>query len=175
MEVGMSFEGSGPRAVVQKDEISVEALLRSHFDDVYRWAGRLLGPGALGPELEAVSSRVFVAAHGQLPSLGKDRNLGPWLRRLTARTVLSYTRSFARELRFGRTLRSRSDVDPELARTWKGLLTLSPEQRVVYLLHEVEGLSGSDIGDALDLSAEAVWKQLYQARKHLVHALGRME
>jgi RNA polymerase sigma-70 factor (ECF subfamily) len=171
VEVGISCGPSTAQAAARGVEVTVEALLRTHFDDVYRWVGRMLGPGALAPEIEAVAESVFLAAHKRLLDLRPgEQNILSWLRRLSSRVVLVRARSFRHHRRWVRTLRSRTDADPELVRAWKGLLQISAERRLVYLLHEVEGLSGADISAALDIPTEEVFKKLYRARTQLVRA-----
>ncbi len=52
-------------------------------------------------------------------------------------------------------------------------MKIRAEKRIVYLLFEVEGLSGKEIGDILDLNEATVRTRLFHARKELVRLLER--
>jgi RNA polymerase sigma-70 factor (ECF subfamily) len=52
-------------------------------------------------------------------------------------------------------------------------MRVSPKKRVVYLMHEVEGLSGQEIALALEIPVATVWTRLHHARKELLKALER--
>jgi RNA polymerase sigma-70 factor, ECF subfamily len=53
----------------------------------------------------------------------------------------------------------------------RALAAINPQQRMVVLLREVEGLSFDAVATALDLSPENVRVQLHRARRHLLAIL----
>ena len=54
----------------------------------------------------------------------------------------------------------------------QAMAALSVEQRAVFVLRAVEGLSYKEIAEALDISAGTVMSRLFRARERLVVALG---
>lgn len=62
-------------------------------------------------------------------------------------------------------LHARSDVERALAR-------LSETKRITLLLAEVEGLSGPEIAELLDIPVGTVWTRLFAARRELRRLLG---
>src|SRR5687767_14147722 len=90
------------------------------------------------------------------------RDHGEDVYRIASRTVLRYLRSWRRHRKMIEALESILEPavqqpdqligDREvLGRVWACLLRIKPKKRLVYLLHEVEGLSGKEIAAALDV------------------------
>lgn len=168
--------------------LTLEALFRDHFDEVHRRVARLLGPGAPLADVEDVTQQVFLAAHRALPHFRGESKPSTWLCGIAARTVMTEVRGWRRRRRLVAALeREPSPVaDPgdldeavarqeELRRVWRCLMKMSAKKRVVYLLHEVEGLEGAQIAEALGIPVATVWTRLHHARRELLRRLGREE
>lgn len=158
----------------------LEAIFRLHFDDVYRIVRHLLGPSAPRADVDDVAQQVFIAIQRALPSFRGESKTSTWIYGIASRVVLSQLRSWRRQLRLKRA------VDAERVRlvpartpeqnisereqalvVWSCLLRISAKKRVVYLLHEIEQLSGPEIAEALDLPEGTVWTRLHHARREL--------
>jgi RNA polymerase sigma-70 factor, ECF subfamily len=104
---------------------------------------------------------------------------------IAAKLLLRRRRRFAvywRRLAVFAGLASRADestpervagASEELARFQAALGKLSTSHRVVVLLADVQGLSGREIADALDVPLATVWTRLHYARRALASALRR--
>ncbi len=186
MYVGPSFamaaaiepEAAGSTAEERRVPLTVERLFRDHGEAVYRIVARLLGPTAPRADVEDLTQQVFVAAYGSLSRFRGEAAPSTWLYGIASRTVLRYLRSWRRHRRMIEALESIAEPavpqpdqvigDREvLGRVWSCLLRIKPKKRLVYLLHEVEGLSGKEIAAALDVKEATVWSRLHHARREL--------
>jgi RNA polymerase sigma-70 factor (ECF subfamily) len=166
--------------------LTLEALFRAHFGDVYRMVGHLMGPGATAPDVEDLTQQVFLAAQRGLPSFRGESKPTTWLYAIASRVVLTQLRSWRRQRRLREALaaeqldleRSRTPEEAlatrqELLRVWRCLMRIKPKKRVVYVLHEIEGVSGAQIGELLAIPEATVWTRLHHARRELSKALRR--
>ena len=165
------------------DRAAVGALVRRYRSVVYRFARRLVTDPALA---EDVMQETFLAATGSLDTFRGEGSLKAWL--------LSITRAKAGEARRRKagepsSFESAGSLDELGARAgWghalspeelaarveqrtlleRGLSGLSPEEREVVLLRDVEGLSGEQVAAALGLSLAAVKSRLHRGRLRLL-------
>jgi RNA polymerase sigma-70 factor (ECF subfamily) len=165
--------------------MTVEHLFRSHVDDVYRVVARLLGPGAPRADVEDLTQQVFLTAHRALPRYRGEGKPMTWLYGIAARVVMGHRRSRARQRRLHEAFEaepSRADGgNPEadaaraqaLARAWEHLMAIAPKKRTVYVLHELEGVPGAEIAQALGIPEATVWTRLYHARRELAAVAAR--
>ena len=167
----------------------IAQLVRDHSQDVYRIVARLLGPATPQADLEDLTQQVFIAAHDGRNRFRGEAQVTTWLYGIASRTVLRYLRSWRRQRRMLETLEAMvqvaatGPVSPEqqvgdremLEQVWACLLKIKPKKRIVYILHEVEGLSIKDIAKALDANEATVWSRLHHARKELDRALEAKE
>src|SRR5688572_9335750 len=58
---------------------TVEGLFRSHFADVYRVVGRMLGPSAPRSDIEDLTQQVFLAAHRGWDRFRGESKPSTWL------------------------------------------------------------------------------------------------
>ncbi|MHB8419278.1 MAG: RNA polymerase sigma factor [Myxococcales bacterium] len=165
---------------------TVEALYRQHRLDVARWAARLGGPSI---ETADVVQEVFLAVGRKLPAFEPRARITTWLYRITENTV-RYQR---RKLRWRRFLAGGADeVAGELpdeaasaldglerregrAQLYRVLDRLGERQRTILILFEMEGLSGEEIAERLDMKVGTVWVALHRARAKFLAALRELE
>lgn len=180
-------EASAREASAPAARPTIEALFRQHGRDVYRIVRRLMGPQASQADVDDLSQQVFLAAHKDLPRFRGDAAPRTWLYGIASRVVLMHFRSWRRRLAalaaFADATRMTTAQPPdaeatladreELARVGRGLEALKPEKRIVFVLHEVEGLSGKEIAAILRIPEATVFTRLYYARRELVAALAR--
>lgn len=164
------------------EPLTVELLFRRHGKDVFRIVRRLLGPAASDADVDDVTQQAFLAAHRDLSRFRGESAPMTWLYGIASRTVLMHLRSwrrrqrmiaaFAEEIRANevpiQSAESTMVQQQELQRVWKQLLKIKPKKRIVFLLHEIEGLSGKEIASALEIPEATVWTRLHHARRELV-------
>lgn len=178
--------GTSSEANVSKESLTIEALFRAHFDDVHRFVGHLVGPAASRADVEDLTQQVFIAADRALPGFRGDSKVTTWLYAIASNVVLTGLRGWRRQRRLRSALESelRESVTrhtpedsiatrQELLRVWRHLLAIKPKKRVVYLMFEVEGLSGPEIAAALDVPEATVWTRLHHARRELATMIER--
>lgn len=186
---------STPTGVVARNERaqtegppSLEQLFRRHFDDVYRIVASLLGPGAGAADVEDLTQQVFLAAHSALPRFRGDSKTTTWLYGIASKVVLTHLRGRRRRDRLREALEAAAQLDRnapgpddevhqrrELLRVWQILMRIAPKKRMVFILHEVEGLPGAEVARVLDIKIGTVWTRLYHARRELVAAMTKAE
>lgn len=180
-----------PDAAASRQEdriVTLETLFRDHFDDVYRLVGRLLGPGAARADVEDLTQQAFLTAHKALPRYRGEAKPSTWMCGVAARTVMTQMRGWGRQRRMLEALEREPEAGPrggdleehverrrELHRVWRCLSRMSAKKRVVYILHEIEGMSGASIAEALEIPEATVWTRLYHARRELLRRLAREE
>lgn len=163
---------------------SLEELFQRHAGDVHRLVWRLLGPGASKADVEDLSQQIFLAVHKALPRFRGESKPSTWLYGIATRVVYKELRNRTRHRRMVATVEAAANLRvevaqldrhaesrTELAQVWRSLLDLHPRKRVVFLLHEVEGLSGREIAERLQIKVATVHTRLYHARRELQRAL----
>jgi RNA polymerase sigma-70 factor (ECF subfamily) len=164
--------------------LSFEGVYDAWFDTVVRWLRAL---GGLEGDLEDCAQDVFLVVRRQLPRFD-GRNLAAWLYVIAARTV----RDRRRRAWFRNLWRRRADQplewlvshapgpvalveEAEARRLLARLLDrLSEKRRTVYVLFEIEGLSGAAIAAAQGISVKTVWTRLHHARRDLAAQVARL-
>jgi RNA polymerase sigma-70 factor (ECF subfamily) len=146
----------------------VASLFERHRLPVYRFLRRLLRDGAVAEDL---TQETFLRAlSGRYHADGRER---AWVFQIARNLARDHVRAGARrpalvELRDvanGGDFTRATELDAALA-------ALGEEDREVFLLKEIGGLSYSEIADACDLTPDAVRSRLHRTRLILRSALG---
>jgi RNA polymerase sigma-70 factor (ECF subfamily) len=165
--------------------LSIDAVFRRHAGDVYRMVASLLGAGASDADIQDLTQEVFLQVHRSLDRFRGESKLETWLYGIASRVVLTQLRSWRRHRRLVKaledepTIRRSNDLErstherAELLRVWRCLMKISAEKRIAYVLFEVEGLSGKEIAEILEINEATVRTRLFHARKELVRLLER--
>lgn len=175
-----SHEDGAPRTA-----LTVESLFRDHVEDVHRIVASLLGPGASDADIEDLTQQVFLAAHRALPEFRGDSKPTTWLYGIASRLVLTHLRGFRRQRRMVDALEAelrtprapdasaeeRLEQKRELERIWRALMKIKPKKRIVFVLHEIEQLSGKEIAAVLDVKEATVFTRLHHAKRELLELL----
>lgn len=160
--------------------ITIDDLVRQHGARVHRMVASLLGPGASDADVQDLAQDVFLGAHRALPRFRGDAKVETWLYGIATRVVLMHLRSWRRRRRLRRAVEAErfeersvdieraADQRAELLRVWRCLARIAPKKRVAYVLYEVEGLSGKEIAEALDINEATVRTRVYHARRELL-------
>ncbi len=165
---------------------SLSEIYRLHAQTVARWAQRLGGPDC---DVEDVVQEVFIAVHHQLPRFRGDSRLTTWLYAITANTLRDRRRkqklrawlTGTAEDAAGHLVSEAPSADDALEaqqqarKVYAALNEMKEKFRNVLILHELEGLSGEEIGALLDAKAATVWVWLHRARVDFAKRLSRLE
>jgi RNA polymerase sigma-70 factor (ECF subfamily) len=162
------------RSAAAGDEAAVRELFRAHASKLQRVAARVLG--ADDPDVEDVVQQAFLAALDGAAAFDGRSSLSTWLFGITTRRALDAARSRWRRGRFSRLREAVGLGSPEPRPDQRyaqqteaeGLLArLPPEQRVVFLLHDVEGYTFAEISGLTGAGISTLHGRLIAARKRL--------
>jgi RNA polymerase sigma-70 factor, ECF subfamily len=157
------------------DEAAVRELFRTHVGRLHRQASRVLG--ADDPDVEDVVQQAFLAALDGAAKFDGRSSLSTWLFGITTRRALDAARARWRRQRWSRLaesvgLGSGSSVPPDqdfqLRSEAEAMLAkLSPELRLVFVLHDVEGYTFAEISGMTGIGISSLHGRLMSARKRL--------
>lgn len=156
-------------------------LFRKHRSDVTRLAQRMLGRTT---DLEDIVQEVFLQVHRSIRDFRQSARFSTWLYRVTVNVVLMHRRAAKSRPVFGEApehwaaidQRPRSDEQVERQRRVRAfhrlLDRLSEKKRVVFVLHELEGLAPGEIAKVVGAPVLTVRTRLFYARRELLALLG---
>lgn len=164
-------------AVMAGDHSAFDALVTRHARRAFSVAYRVMGSTE---DAEDLVQDAFIAALVKIDSFDASRSFAAWFYRILVNRGL--------DLRKARTRRQveeipeccaasnpspldaleTSELQEDLARA---LARLPPSQRLVFQLYDLEGFSGPEIAEMLDLPDGTARWQLHQARRALRDAL----
>lgn len=153
------------------------------FDRVARWLGAL---GVPDVDREDVAQEVFLVVRRRLCDFD-GRNVAGWLYRIASNKAGQHRRRGWMKVIFS--ARRSPDIDDlpfegtsalaKIETKEKSLLLerllskMSERRRSVFFLFEVEGHSGEEIADMLDVPMNTVWTRLHHARKDFFELLAQ--
>ncbi len=158
------------------DVAAFRQLYERHRGDVARLVYRMLGARA---DFEDVIQEVFVQVYRSLKDFRGQSKFSTWLHRVTVNVVLMHRRSARSRPVFtdplpadpAGTEDARPDEDAERrerVRAFGRLLDRLPDKkRVVFVLHELEGLPPSEIARIVGAPVLTVRTRLFYARRDL--------
>jgi RNA polymerase sigma-70 factor, ECF subfamily len=158
----------------------------AHAPRVARWVARLAGPRA---DVDDLMQEVFIRVHRRLSGFRGDCQLSTWIYAITENVVRSWRRRDRLRRLFGSVddraaerLPSR-EPDPALslerrrsaALIYRALDELADHYRTIFILFEIDGLSGEEISQLTGVKLPTVWVRLNRARNQLADRLARLE
>lgn len=161
------------------DDACVRAIYRAHVDRVHRHVARILGPH--DPDVEDVVQRVFLAAFDGAEAFGGRSKVSTWILGIATRRALDEARARWRRDRWSRLSAwvglGRAPAAPDENHAMRDeaealLQVLTPEQRTVFVLKEVEGHTLQEISDLTGVGISTLHARLQAARKRLDAELG---
>jgi len=168
---------------VTPDRDAFRALYEQEFAWMHRTLRRL---GARERDLEDLAHDVFVIVYKKLADYDPSRPLRPWLFGIAFRVVSDYRRraAFSREAAIAPEV---ADVTPtappQEAAVSRGeardlvlraLDGMDLDQRAVFVLHELDGLSIPEIATTLTVSHNTLYSRLRLARAKFGEAVARL-
>lgn len=173
------------RAALEGSAEAFERLVRAHHRSVYRLAW---GACRNHADADDVVQAVFVKAYSALESFDPDRaSFRTWLRRLTVNAAIDLLRRESRhrrsrplepgDVRAPAPARRGPEAEAETAELTalvrEAVDELPGEQRMIVVLHAVEGLKSSEIAEIMGSTPRSVRARLCQARKKLFARMRR--
>jgi len=159
--------------------LTLAKVYREHCDFVWRVAGRL---GVSNEARDDVVHNVFLVVHRRLRDFDAARPLRPWLVGITRRVAADHRRG---RIRTRERLRLVADPEPppspeeHAARSQAAALVrdfldrIDPDQAMVFMLADVEGMTAPAIAEALGVKLPTVYSRLRLAREKLERAVAR--
>ena len=133
--------------------------------------------GAAASDLPDLTQEVFVVVHRQRGTFDADKAIRPWLWGICLGVVRNYRKRAFRHHERSRAeppeMAGRSDPEGELearearARGERALAALDPDKRAVFMMFEVEGMSGQEIAECVGVPLGTVHSRLHAARREL--------
>lgn len=186
----VTFEQVGDEELVERfqrgDATAFSELFRRHQPAVARLVARMLGTSArvraANSELEDLVQDVFVQIYRSLDSFRRQSRLSTWIYRIAVNVVLMHRRSARARPTFSHhddvpvAVSPRLGPDDELVQRrnvnalYEHLARISEKKRTVFILHEIEGLSPSEISAIVGAPVLTVRTRLFYARRELLAA-----
>lgn len=158
-------------------DLDVAEVYAHHAEHAWKSLYRL---GVRTADLPDLLQEVFVVVHRRRREWD-GRSMRAWLWGICVGLARNYhRRAFRRTERLvGEVPHAEGEGDPESAlamrrdreRGERLLATLDPEKRAIFVMFEVEGMSGRQIADQLGIPLGTVHSRLYAARRELERAL----
>jgi len=182
MRVESAWSKLGPEPVAAPPALTLNVVYETHFDFVWRSARRL---GVASLYVDDVVQEVFLVVHRRLGEFEGRSSLKTWLFGITRRIVRDQRRSARRKPSEPLGTFEPPDLGPaadvrmtqeEETRLLHALLDeLDEDKREVFVLAELEQMSGPEIAEALDVNLNTVYARLRAARAAFEQAATRYQ
>jgi RNA polymerase sigma-70 factor (ECF subfamily) len=158
------------------DPEAERALYDAHVDRIFRMAYRMAGDEALAREF---TQDTFVRAFERIDQFRGESSLSTWLRAIAMSVILNGLRKVKRFRQREVDLDAASGVgapgriaEPDLRdRLRRAIEALPTKYRTVFVMHDIEGYTHQEIGDALKVPVGTTKAQLSRARARLRESL----
>jgi RNA polymerase sigma factor (sigma-70 family) len=173
--------------IKQGDERAFREIVETWQDMVFNTA---LGLVQQAEDAEDVAQEVFVQVHQSIHSFKGESKFSTWLYRITVSKSLDHLRKKKRKKRFAfmrgllgeknEVLENPPDFNhpgvvmdnkEKAAELFKAISQLPENQRVVFSLHKVEGLSYQEIAEVMHITVPAVESLMHRAKLNLRKSL----
>ena len=167
------------RRAGQGDEAAVRRLFRSHAPRLHRHVSRVLG--ASDPDVDDVVQQIFLAALDGADRFDGRSSVSTWLFGIATRRALDAARARWRRQRFRRLgeqigftgVATRPDrMFDATAEAEEALGKMTPDQRTVFLLHDVEGYTFAEISEVTGLGISTLHGRLQASRRQIESLAG---
>jgi RNA polymerase sigma-70 factor (ECF subfamily) len=180
-EAQVSLDALVARAAVG-DSVAFRALYTRHRADVARLIYRMLGARS---DMDDLIQEVFFQVYRSLKDFRGKSKFTTWLHRVTVNVVLMHRRAAKSRPVYAE--EAAQDVTPddeavlpdedadrrERVRAFARVLgRLADKKRIVFVLHELEGLSPAEIAEVVGAPVLTVRTRLFYARREIEDMLG---
>ncbi|MFO0677095.1 MAG: sigma-70 family RNA polymerase sigma factor [Polyangiaceae bacterium] len=163
------------------DVSAFRSLYERHRADVARLVVRMHGNRS---DLEDLVQEVFVQVHKSLRSYRRESKFSTWLHRVTVNVVLMFRRAAKSRPSLTEAIEddrapSASQIAPDddaarraRFRAFQRVLDrVADKKRIVYVLHDLEGMSPAEISTIVDAPVLTVRTRLFYARREIAELL----
>jgi RNA polymerase sigma-70 factor (ECF subfamily) len=173
-------KSSASRQYLGVSESNRQPPVADTFDTIYEreltYVWKTLGRLGVAPsDLADGVHDVFVVVYRKWDEIDHERPIRPWLFGI-ARRLVATTRRKRREI-LSDDLDRAAPVDDRAAQRdllWLALATLDEDRRDVVILHDLDGFTGLEIAEILEIPANTVHSRLRLARVDLAAAVARL-
>lgn len=174
-------------AAVESDVVDFDTVYREQRSRLLAIVRSVIGPS---DELEDVLQLVFIEIHRCLPRFEGRSRLSTWLYRIAVNVALQHIRRKRRRrwLLLGPSNEEEThevvavEGDSErvedrqlLEKVQESVGRLSDKKRIVWQLHELQGMDPQEIADILDIPMNTVRSRLLAARRELMEDLEKRQ
>lgn len=165
------------------DRAAYAELVGRHQRIVFAIISRIVRPVGLGGEVEDLAQETFLRAHRALDRFDVDgaASFRTWLLKIATNLALDRLKRHRGQPDDRRSLRVvdsqpfATDASERRRRLRDGIeravAALADEQRAVFVLREIHGLSYAEIGEVLGLTASGARARMFRAREALMPRL----
>jgi len=159
-------------------QINFATLYNDYKRKIYATVHKVVGPT---PDIDDIVQVVFLEIHRSLPKYRGSAKLSTWIYRITVNVALQHIRKKKRQRVFlffkdeereienvGFDLEPRYHDRDVLRRLYKLLGKLSEKKRIVFVLHELEGVPLEEVAEICDIPFNTVRSRLHSARTELM-------
>lgn len=167
------------------DESAGRQLFKSLYPHVWRMASATLGPD---PELEDVVQTALLEIFRSLPQFRASARLSTWIYRLVVNVCLQHVRrkkrraipcdptSWNESLAANQSSPDERALNAEKIRILQDVLAeMAPKKRLVFVMHDVEGLEVDEISERLGINRLTVKSRLFYARRAFEKSLRQLD
>ncbi|MBL4686291.1 MAG: sigma-70 family RNA polymerase sigma factor [Nannocystaceae bacterium] len=156
-----------------------EDMFRAHYGRVVRWLTVL---GVCRADVDDVAQEVFIIAHRKLDQLRADASVTGWLLGITRHVSATARRTRKRaEVRETQAEPPQQAPNPEAIamrneaaqRLHEFLVSLPEQQRLVFVLYEMDGATANEVAEAMGISRNTVHSRVRLIREKLARAVAR--
>ena len=157
------------------DRDALGEFYRQYKNEVARNLHRVLGPARRQSELEDVMQEVFIEAFRSIARFRGDSKITTWLYRVCVNVALQRLRKVKRrnEVSDEDVAEFKTDQTPEMGLDARRRIhavycildKLADKKRIVFVLHEIEGLEPKEIAAIVGAPVLTVRTRLHYARK----------
>jgi len=170
------------RRVKEKDEVAFKELVERYKTQVAGLAFKMVGDYE---DAKDISQIVFVKTFYNLKRFDPKKKFSTWLFRITVNAAIDYWRRYKKhkheDLEEAEARPAEPGLTPEAAyfrkdateRIKKALEVLSPKQRSIFVLRDMEGLDISEVATIVNMPQVTVRWYLHRARIQLRGELAR--
>ncbi|MFT5432051.1 MAG: RNA polymerase sigma-70 factor (ECF subfamily) [Myxococcota bacterium] len=169
-------------------ELNFRTLYRDYRSKVYGTVHHVVGGS---DEIDDIVQTVFLEVHRSLPRYKGQSKLSTWIYRISVNVALQYIRKRKRRRvflffkeddyrmeTFSHELSDRYENRELLVKLYSLMDKLSEKKRIVFTLHELEGLPVEEIAEVCEIPVNTVRSRLHAARTELMRRMqkaGMME
>jgi RNA polymerase sigma-70 factor (ECF subfamily) len=162
--------------------LSFRTIYDEHFAFVWRLAANR---GVPARALEDVAQEVFIVVHRKLPEFEGRSSLRTWIAAIVRRVIADYVKKRGNRAAGDETLDTEPPAGVSPAEHLERKLALelldsllakmTSDQREVFVLHEIEHLSGAEIAALTASNENTVWTRLRAARRIFQEGVARQQ